>query len=93
MSTFLTCQVKRIRVGAGLPNIMGRFVASSRVNNFYADGAFYDSLNSLNHRDGTTSNVYGFGAYYFDASRSSSVYGNSGTVSPLSKSTLYVMKY
>ena len=72
---------------------MGRFVASCRRNNFHADGAFYDSLNSPNHRDGTESNVYGFGAYYFDASRSSSVYGSSGTVTPLSKSTLYILKY
>ena len=78
---------------AGLPNIMGRFVASSRINNFLADGAFYDSLDSPSHRDGTESNVYGLGAYYFDASRSSSVYGNSNTVTPLSKSTLYILKY
>lgn len=36
---------------------------------------------------------WGIVTEYFDASRSSTIYGNSGTVTPLSESTLMLIKY
>ena len=93
MSTFLTCQVKRISVSAGLPSIkqdltgingvVGNGIAG-QINGFikaarYDDGWALDVV-----RDNAWARVY---QYDIDASRCSNVYGNSSTVTPLSLST------
>ena len=81
---------------AGLPNITGDlygFSAPGRTGSQFRTGAFKD-----------ISSPYATGVWHigyanyqvdvdFDASRSSSIYGNSNVVTPLSKSTLYILKY
>ena len=53
-------------------------------------GAFYsDKTYSLSFQGATGES----GNLVFDASRSSSIYGSSTTVTPLSQSTLYVIKF
>ena len=76
---------------AGLPNITGRFSAVS--DNWTRTGAF-------THGGGTGANFnagtfgYPLDRYYdFNASLSSSFYGSSTTVTPLSLSTSYILKY
>ena len=74
---------------AGLPNITGKV---SNLPNYYgSSGCFY--------RDGGTEKYHLSGAEgssastYIDASRSSSIYGNSSTVTPLSLSSIFAIKY
>ena len=83
---------------AGLPNIKG----SLSVNNGFGDcfnrfhlktGCFYElstfkSAAAVKSNVGITANNLGF-----DASRSSSIYGNHETVTPLSLSCKIVLKY
>ena len=79
---------------AGLPNITGSIdrglcVISSRTATL---GAFVRKYVSHNY---AASGKGGAGCYLdFDASLSNpGIYGNSGTVTPLSQSTLYILKY
>ena len=66
-------------VKAGLPNITGDWYSNTPTN-YTASGAIYGKTVSATNVPATTgSSKYGFG---FDASRSSSVYGNSNTVQP-----------
>jgi microcystin-dependent protein len=81
---------------AGLPNISGGTIAavSSNYNNavIHPNGAFNFNSNvyaTLNGGSSNTMNVYGGD---FDASRSSSVYGNSDTVQPNAITCRYVIK-
>ena len=77
-------------IEAGLPNITGKHHATtySSVNDF--QGAFYS--------DGTTSDTASGSDSYrpnvcFDASRSSSIYGNSSTVQPATCKCYFCIKY
>lgn len=64
-------------ISAGLPNITGTFEGASQNSN-YTTGAFYVvGRNTQVANNGEKDNTYGF-----DASRSSSIYGNSTTVQP-----------
>ena len=66
-------------VPAGLPNITGEWY-SNAPSNYTTSGAIYSKVVSATNVPTTIgSGKYGFG---FDASRSSSVYGNSNTVQP-----------
>ena len=76
-------------MGAGLPNITGEFItkySSTTAGAFKAaqvpDTHGYTSFSGNEHQEIT-----------FDASRSSTVYGNSSAVTPLSESTLWCVKY
>ena len=80
--------LSRNSVAAGMPNITGSFYAATRIND--TTGAFTRSsrpegFNGLNNHSGTYNT--------FDASRSSSIYGKSKTVTPLSRKCLFLVKY
>ena len=98
MSTFLTCQVKRISVEAGLPNITAS-VNGAMVNQgtfINATSASYLETGPYTWGIGLASGQRGFESYErlnLDASRSNPIYDNSNMVVPLSQSTLYVVKY
>lgn len=97
MPTFLTCQVKCIRIMAGLPNITGNIGRDSTISMYATsatNGAFkVKDAGSYKGINGST-NLSNFGVNAsFDASRSNPIYGSSVTVTPLSKSTLYILKY
>lgn len=77
-------------VEAGLPNITGYFNASTANSGTGTDGCFYNSGNwsegqnywsGINNQNNST--------YRIDASRSSSIYGNSSTVQPQTIKVLY----
>lgn len=75
-------------VEAGLPNITGQI--NVRCNFDVATGAFYSTQTScLGHN----SNYTGNGTANFNASRSSSIYGNSTTVQPPSQLVHICIKY
>ena len=71
-------------IEAGLPNITGD--AGANDNSGYGTGAFYK--NSVGNTY-TWSNTGSYNKLSFDASRSSSIYGNSTTVQPQSIKVLY----
>ena len=74
-------------VEAGLPNILGSWAT---VNNGTVDGSIYRSASSGDLFDRDEGGGWGaVSALVFDASRSSSVYGNSNTVQPQSIKVLY----
>lgn len=82
---------------AGLPNITGYFAPRGDGNLgsggvLAASGAFFLAESDSVRTAGNTVVIAPHGAY-FDASRSSSVYGNSEVITPLSQSTLYILKY
>ena len=94
MPTFLTCQVKRISIEAGLPNITGDLEGNA-FNTIMgaANSAIYtDASFTQNHRE-TNGNAPSCKALHFDASRSSSIYGSSNNVIPRSQSALWCVKY
>lgn len=77
-------------VEAGLPNITGYFNASTANSGTGTDGCFYNTANwsegqnywsGINNQNNST--------YRIDASRSSSIYGNSSTVQPQTIKVLY----
>lgn len=72
---------------AGLPNITGTFGADDRMGHHYS-GAFAPGGGS---DTGSQRSEYGF-YFSFDASRSSSIYGNSTTVQPNSITVKYYVK-
>ena len=73
---------------AGLPNITGNFTYNAEITNtvecFYING-------QANYSGGRTNK--GNSTIYFDASRSSSIYGNSSTVQPPAFMVNYFIKY
>ena len=77
---------------AGLPNITGTFIAYT-YSSQASGGCFSNDTGSTwkNFANGT-----GIGEarhFAMNAFSSSSIYGNSSTVAPLSQSALYIMKY
>ena len=72
-------------VEAGLPNITGDFWVGRSENN--ASGAFVKITTTGSYSN--ASNANDGGHYSFDASRSSSIYGNSLTVQPQTIKVLY----
>jgi len=82
---------------AGLPNITG-YLSDSYGNTgdfLDANGAFHfpEGKNSYRFIRTTDSNFRASNNVYIDASRSSSIYGNSNTVQPPSVTMRYVIKY
>lgn len=78
-------------MSAGLPNVNGT-VNDLLGNPANYSGAFFSSYNTLKGGINTIGNI-GWRHFDFDASRSSSVYGNSNTVQPPSLSIIYIIKY
>ena len=84
---------------AGLPNIEGNFafgvVSKSAWDVTTVNGAFY--ANEATSRNAVNNNGYdtrtSSSRAYFDASRSSSVYGSSTTVQPPALTMRYIIKY
>ena len=78
-------------VSAGLPNITGE-IGSISANNgrVYCSGAFhrYEEV----ERNSDSGQDYPNYVYYFDASRSNPIYGNSNTVQPPSYVVYYIMR-
>ena len=75
-----------------MPNITGTF-GSYRLGDggAFVTGAFYNNGQKYNTiAQHTSGSSVEFG---FNASRSSSIYSGSDTVTPLSESTLYILKY
>lgn len=73
---------------AGIVNILGSFSAIVCYNHSaYASGAFRGVNGSAS---GAGSGAYG---YDMDASRCSSIYGNSDTVTPLSLTNIFLIRY
>ena len=69
-------------IEAGLPNITGSFMPSDGLNTT-STGCVYDTKSTGYSEAGGTPNVpFGEHTYNIDASRSSSIYGNSDTVQP-----------
>ena len=82
---------------AGLPNITGNASFGGSVGSLYSDlpdsasGVFYANLKKTGGTLSTTSgSSYSIG---FNASRSSSIYGNSTTVQPPALTMRYIIKY
>lgn len=80
-------------MAASAPAITGEFMIGGTENTYvYGVGAFYASGTG-----GKFGNGHSSGAtnphYYFNASRSSSIYGASSTVRPVSKQTLLMIRY
>ena len=85
---------------AGLPNITGEFGFSQQYTGtqpvfITGNGAFNgDTVNANYATWGSESNVSNLPSRYtFDASRSSSIYGNSTTVQPPALTMRYIIKY
>ena len=74
-------------IDAGLPNITGEF--NPGEYNPQASGAFYSSYNGSREYSG----AYAGHRLYFDASRSSAIYGNSSTVQPPAIKVRVVTRY
>ena len=74
---------------AGLPNITGQVTGGKNIN---SSGAFkyISAASSFYNPPGNNNN---FGQFSFDASRSSSIYGNSTTVQPPALTLLPCIKY
>ena len=77
----------------GLPNITGLFNYGQidGGGGFGASGAF--TATRLNTGTGYGNNRFGCPQISFNASRSSTVYGSSSTVTPLSLTTKLILKY
>ena len=71
-------------VAAGLPNITGSFVSGEWTGQDYTSGAFYQSGTSGSDAGSDNRKVL-----TLDASRSSSIYGNSSTVQPQTVKVYY----
>lgn len=70
-------------IDAGLPNITGDFQAMQRSGWTATSGAFYNANGGVIHTGSShTPADETFGRFYFNANRSSSIYGNSETVQP-----------
>ncbi len=82
---------------AGLPNITGSFTILGNSNGGAwgtGNGAFNNiSSGSSRYFDSSSKGGTSTGGYSFNASRSSSIYGNSDTVQPPSVVMNYIIKY
>lgn len=79
---------------AGLPNITGTTANSNDINGYkhVFTGAFYWSYNDSSARYANDCDGYSVARIGFDASRCSSIYGNSETVQPASFTVRYYIK-
>lgn len=81
---------------AGLPNIKGEYKSSYQImhlNGRDLSGVFKGPYNSGgNFGSGNASSEWGYG-YDFDASRCSSIYGNSDTVQPPAINVIPILRY
>lgn len=81
-----------VQIEAGLPNITGEFGKTQTItNDSFGNGAFtavYDAW--VGDANNGATNLY---HWTFDASRSSSIYGNSNTVQPKSQTVHICIKY
>ena len=90
MEGVTSASAAKVSKAAGLPNIKGAFSDCGFDCWPSASGAFYlqrggaRGVHDINWGDGTT--------FLFDASRSSTIYGNSTTVQPASYTVMYIMK-
>lgn len=75
----------------GLPDITGTFTAGYSGTVSWSSGAFWHIRYEAGYdrMDGGAT----FGLTRFAANRSSSIYGTSTTVTPLSRGTRYIIKY
>lgn len=81
-----------ISVNAGLPDIQGR--PGFRMQNYsLTSGAFGVSQEQVLNHDYTMPSSYTSQILGFQASNFNKIYGSSNTVTPLSKSALYILKY
>lgn len=82
-----------ITQGEGLPNISGR-VGIWRSNSLrgYPDGAFYSQMVSGDSAEGSGNNATTPVRVYFNASRSSSIYGASSHVTPINQAVNYFIR-
>ena len=83
---------------AGLPNITGRFsnygLKPANNGGWVAEGCFYSGADSyLGTHVAAATNSYHAQLFELSAARSSSIYNDTDTVRPLSKSTLMLVKY
>ena len=81
---------------AGLPNIIGNlygFSAPGRTSSQFRTGAFKDVSSPYFIAVWSSGRANYQVDVDFDASRLSSIYGNSNEVTPLSERTLYILKY
>ena len=86
--------VLRVRIGAGLPNITGYFANGYRGVFSIFGGAFSITSAWVKFKDwGGEGSAWNYDGADFNASRASVVYGNSSTVTPLSLSSILVIKY
>ena len=74
----------------GLPNITGYIANNGHAAFSSASGAFANTYDKSRSSDGAANDG---GTYTFDASRCSSVYGNSNTVQPPAYSLIPQVKY
>lgn len=78
-------------IPAGLPNITGKAGVQPGISGTYRlEGAFYTADNNV-RVDGGDSNSWSYPNLALDASRSSSIYGNSDTVQPQSIKYPYII--
>ena len=83
-----------IRIGAGLPNITGYFANGYRGVFSKFSGAFSITSAWVKFKDWEGEGlVWNYDGADFNASRESIIYGNSSTVTPLSLSSIFVIKY
>lgn len=81
---------------AGIPNITGTpNVSHSYLGDGWGEDKFSGAIHAWGYGDGGLSTGNGFKRYHFDisAARCSSVYGKSSTVTHLSLSTKYIVKF
>ena len=76
-----TTHAANTTIDAGLPNITGRMGVINDIGNIATDGAFHIQTTSIGGVGVDTAASAGW-SYRLDASRSSSIYGNSDTVQP-----------
>lgn len=77
---------------AGLPNIIGDIQTFNYNTPETTSGAFQQTT-TVTNRSTTIGAGAGYQTINFNASRSSSIYGSSETVTPLSLSSIFVIKY
>lgn len=82
--------LSRNSVVAGMPNIVGKLNLAYLAFES-ADGCFTASGSSGDHI--SPWDIYRNRYANFDASRSSSIYGNSNTVTPTSLKVIFIIKY
>jgi len=77
----------------GIPNITGNFQAMQRSGYTATAGAFYNANGGVIHTGSShTPTNATYGRFYFNASRSSSLYGASTHVTPINQAVNYFIK-